>query len=89
MERSRPILLPVALPDAADRALAELFAAIELVSLGMATRVHVTGLAGLDEVAAQALVRAQAAGVRFTLARDQPDTVTAIVGPRALGPRDG
>jgi hypothetical protein len=48
----------------------------------MATRVHVTGLSGLDEVAAQALVRAQLAGVRFALTRDQPDTVTAIVGPR-------
>ncbi len=75
-------MLPVAVPLAADRALDELIAAIELVARGVATRVHVTGLAGLDEIAAQALVRAQAAGVRFTLTRDQPDTVTAIVGPR-------
>ena len=82
MDHPRPTPLPVATPLAADRALAELFAAIELVALGMARRVHVTGLAGLDEVAAQALVRAQLAGVRFTLTRDQPDTVTAIVGPR-------
>jgi hypothetical protein len=82
VDHPRPTLLPVAVPPAADRALAELFAAIELVARGVATRVHVTGLAGLDEVAAQALVRAQLAGVRFTLTRDQPDTVTAIVGPR-------
>jgi hypothetical protein len=82
VDHPRPTLLPVAVPIAADRALAELFAAIELVARGAATRVHVTGLAGLDEVAAQALVRAQLAGVRFTLTRDQPDTVTAIVGPR-------
>lgn len=82
MERPRPIPLPVAVPLSADRALAELFAAIELVASGIATRVHVTGLSGLDEVAAQALVRAQQAGVRFTLTRDQPDAVTAIVGPR-------
>lgn len=82
MEHTRPIPLPVAVPLSADRALAELFAAIELVASGIATRVHVTGLSGLDEVAAQALVRAQQAGVRFTLTRDQPDTVTAIVGPR-------
>jgi hypothetical protein len=82
VDHPRPTSLPVSVPLATDRALAELFAAIELVALGMATRVHVTGLAGLDEVAAQALVRAQLAGVRFTLTRDQPDTVTAIVGPR-------
>jgi hypothetical protein len=82
VDHPRPTPLPVSVPIAADRALAELFAAIELVARGMATRVHVTGLAGLDEVAAQALVRAQRAGVRFTLTRDQPDTVTAIVGPR-------
>ncbi|MCI0583851.1 MAG: hypothetical protein L0227_13355 [Chloroflexi bacterium] len=82
MDHPRPVMLPVAVPLAADRALDELIAAIELVARGVATRVHVTGLAGLDEIAAQALVRAQAAGVRFTLTRDQPDTVTAIVGPR-------
>ena len=82
MDHPRPTLLPVAVPLAADRALDELLAAIELVARGVATRVHVTGLAGVDEVAAQALVRAQLAGVRFTLTRDQPDTVTAIVGPR-------
>jgi hypothetical protein len=82
VDHPRPTLLPVAFPLAADRALAELLAAIQLVARGAATRVHVTGLAGLDDVAAQALVRAQLAGVRFTLARDQPDTVTAIIGPR-------
>ena len=82
MEHPHPTLLPVAVAMATDRALAELLAAIELVASGMARRVHVTGLAGLDEVAAQALVRAQLAGVRFTLTRDRPDTVTAIVGPR-------
>jgi hypothetical protein len=82
VDHPRPIVLPVAVPLAADRALAELFAAIELVARGVATRVHVTGLAGLDEIAAQALVQAQLAGVRFTLTRDRPDSVTAIVGPR-------
>ncbi|MEW5992263.1 MAG: hypothetical protein AB1736_13080 [Chloroflexota bacterium] len=82
MDDPRPTPLPVAVPLAADRALAELYAAIELIAGGLATRVHVTGLAGLDEVAAQALVRAQQAGVRFTLIRDQPDMVTALVGPR-------
>ncbi|OGO51822.1 MAG: hypothetical protein A2V84_12215 [Chloroflexi bacterium RBG_16_70_13] len=82
MDHPRPTLLPVAVPIAADRALGELIAAIELVAYGVAIRVHVTGLAGLDEVAAQGLVRAQLAGVRFTLTREQPDTVTAIVGPR-------
>jgi hypothetical protein len=82
VEHQRPIRLPVAALIESDRALGELIAAIELVRSGLATRVHVTGLAGLDDVAAAALVRAQLAGVRFTLTRDQPDTVTAIVGPR-------
>lgn len=81
MDHPRPISLPVAAPIAAERALAELFAAIELVAWGVATRVHVTGLAGLEEIAAHAAVRAQAAGVRFTLMHDRPDSVTAIVAP--------
>ncbi|HEX9550420.1 MAG TPA: hypothetical protein VF971_04930 [Candidatus Limnocylindrales bacterium] len=82
MDHPRPTPLPIVVPLAADRALAELFAAIELVASGVATRVHVTGLSGLDDVAAQSLVRAQQAGVRFSLVREGPDSVTAIVGPR-------
>ena len=74
--------LPVAVAREADRALTELLAGIELVSRGVATRVHVTGLAGLEDVAASALVHAQAAGVRFTLIRDQPGSVSATIGPR-------
>lgn len=83
MDDHAPIQLPIDLSLAADRTLDELTIAIMLVARGGARRVHVTGLAGLDDVAAQAVVRAQAAGVRFTLARD-PETgsVTAIVGPR-------
>ncbi|HEX5588823.1 MAG TPA: hypothetical protein VFX65_00845 [Candidatus Limnocylindrales bacterium] len=82
MELPRPIHLPVAVPLHDDRAMAELVTAIELVARGLARRVHVTGLAGLDDVAAHALAQAQAAGVRFTLSRDGPDAISAIVGPR-------
>ena len=79
---ARPVPLPVAAAREADRALTELLAGIELVSRGVATRVHVTGLAGLEDVAAGALVQAQSAGVRFTLIRDQPGSVSATIGPR-------
>ena len=74
--------LPVAAAIDADRALTELLAGIELVRRGLATRVHVTGLVGLEEVAAGAVAHAQAAGVRFTLIRDLPGTVSATIGPR-------
>jgi hypothetical protein len=78
-----PIQLLAAVPDPADRALVELDAAIDMVALGLARRVHVTGLAGLEAVAAVALSRAQAAGVAFALSRDGgPETLSAIVGPR-------
>ncbi len=78
----QPIALPVAASIDANRALAEIGAAIELVARGLARRVHITGLAGLDDVAAEGLVRAQAAGVRFALTHDSPGSVNAIIGPR-------
>jgi hypothetical protein len=81
-DHAAPIQLPIAMPLAADRALDELTIAIALVARGGAERVHVTGLAGLDEIAALAVVRAQVAGVRFSLVRDGPDAVSAVVGPR-------
>jgi hypothetical protein len=81
VDHPRPIPLPSVIALEADRALTELLAGIELVRRGLATRVHVTGLAGLEEIAARALVRAQAAGVRFTLNRDAPDSVSATIGP--------
>lgn len=83
MEAQPPVPLPVAATRAADRALAEIDAAIDMVALGLAARVHVTGLGGLEDVAAVALSRAQAAHVRFALSRDGgPTSLTAIIGPR-------
>lgn len=85
MDAKPPLQLLAAVPDPADRALAELDAAIDMVALGLARRVHVTGLIGLDAVAAVAVSRAQAAGVAFALSRDGgPDSLSAIVGPRTV-----
>jgi hypothetical protein len=90
VEANPPIRLLTAVPDPADRALAELEAAIDMVALGLARRVHVTGLGGLEEVAAVALSRAQGAGVAFALSRDGgPDSLSAIVGPRIVESRPG
>lgn len=80
-----PESVSTTLPDAmsAERAINELETAIELVRRGLAARVLVTGLVGLENVAATALVKAQQARVRFALIRDPADAVTAVVGPRA------
>lgn len=82
VETLRPIQLPVSASIDAERALAEIEGGIELVVRGLARRVHITGLAGLDDVAAQGLASAQAAGVRFVLAREVSGAVSAIIGPR-------
>jgi len=78
-----PIRLPVVTPLEADQVEAELRAAIALVAMGGARRVIVSGMPDLEVLAATALVRAQAAGVRFSLSRDaSTGAVWAIVGPR-------
>ena len=83
MEPSRPVRLPVVVPLEADQVEAELEAAIELVAAGGARRVVVSGLPDVDAVAVTALGKAQAAGVRFCLARDTfTGAIWATVGPR-------
>jgi hypothetical protein len=81
VETSRVILLPVEY-QAADHVLGDLVAAIELVACGGARRVVLAGLPGVEAVAGEALGYAQAAHVRFRLARSEGSTAPDIVvGP--------
>jgi hypothetical protein len=74
------IRLPVAY-QAAEHALAELVAAIELVASGRARRVTVSGIPGVDSVASEALLDAQAAHVAFCLRRSPGHAPAVVVGP--------
>jgi hypothetical protein len=71
--------------DALERALTEVDAAIAMVVGGVAISVRLCNLAGAEEAAFDAAARAQAAGLAFSLLREQPGSATMIVGPR-LGP---
>lgn len=84
MDTPRPIRLPAATRAEADRELAEVAAAVELVARGVACRVVLVGLEELAALAGDALVIAQQAGVQFALQRERgrSGTVLAIVGPR-------
>jgi hypothetical protein len=78
---TRLLALPGAESMLADHAMAEIDAAIALVACGAARAVLVTGLAGLDAVAADGLARAQAVGVGFTLSRDaRTGSAWAVIG---------
>ncbi len=81
MELAPVILLPVEF-QAPDHLLGDLVAAIQLVASGVARRVVLTGLPGVESVAAEALVHAQAAHVRFALTRSSAkDAPSVVVGP--------
>jgi hypothetical protein len=63
-------------------ALAEIDAAIALVTSHVARRVRLTAWPFIDQVAATGLARARAAGVGFTVERaDRAGVVTVTVGP--------
>jgi hypothetical protein len=65
-----------------DKELADVAAAIALVAGGGARRVTLSGLRRSEEIAADALALAQAAGVEFALQRARRDGPPAIVvGP--------
>jgi intracellular sulfur oxidation DsrE/DsrF family protein len=84
MESTRPIRLPAAVEASRERVQVEISAAIELVVRGAATRVVVAGLRDVESIAADALARAQAAGVRFNLTRDAATgAISVVVGPLA------
>ncbi len=81
MEPSRVVRLPVDF-QAPDHLLGDMIAAIDLVASGVARRVVLAGLQGVEAVAAQALLVAQAEHVRFSLARtNATDMPAVIVGP--------
>lgn len=72
--------------DATERTLAEIDAAITMVSRGVARTVRLVNLPAAGEMAFDAAARAQAAGVAFSLQGDDPASSTMIVGPRIGGP---
>jgi len=81
VETTDMIRLPVAY-HAAEHALADLVAAIELVAEGQARRVVISGIPGVEAVAAEALLHAQAAHVAFCLRRMPGAAPAVVVGPR-------
>jgi hypothetical protein len=81
VETTDVIRLPVAY-QAAEPALAEIVAAIELVASGQAGRVVISGVQGVEAAAGEALQRAQAAHVAFCLRRTPGSVPAVVVGPR-------
>jgi len=76
-------------PDATERTLAEIDAAIAMVALGIAVTVRLVNLPTAEDLAFDAAARAQTAGVAFSLQRDGSDSTTMIVGPRLGNPPSG
>ena len=79
MDPSRLYIVPAS-EGSIDADLREVDSAIAMVTRGAALRVRLVGLHAPDAVAAVALARAQAAGVRFGLERDSTTRLT--FGPR-------
>lgn len=75
------IRLPVPY-QGSEPALSEIVAAIELVAEGGARRVVISGIPGVEAVAAEALQHAQAAHVAFCLRRTPGAAPAVVVGPR-------
>ena len=75
--------------DPLARDLADVDAAIGMVAAGLARRVQLVGLTRPDVVAAVALARTQAAGLRFEVDRGSDGPVTLTVGPRSNRQRVG
>ena len=75
------IRLPPIRHEPSEALLEELNAAIDLVASGAVRRIVLAAFAGVEDVAAGALARAQWAGVAFALSRDG-EAVTVHIGPR-------
>jgi hypothetical protein len=75
------IRLPSAPSELGEDLLEELYGAIDLVASGAARKIVLAAFPGIADVAAEALARAQAAGVQFALSRDG-EAVTVHIGPR-------
>jgi hypothetical protein len=67
--------------SAAERALLEVDAALELVRRGLASRVWLTGLVAIEPLLGVAVARAQAAGIAFSVDRTGASPGLTI-GPR-------
>ena len=86
MDRTLSWLAGAHNPDATERALAEIDAAIAMVSLGVAATVRLVNLPGAETTAFEAAARAQAAGLGFHLQRHGGGSTTLVVGPRFVVP---
>lgn len=73
-------------PDATERTLAEIDAAIAMVSLGVAATVRLVNLPGAEANAFEAAARAQAAGLAFRLQGHDAGSTMLIIGPRFVAP---
>ena len=82
MEPPTILPFPHAPPDPIERDLTEIDAAIALVAVGSATRVHLVGLLRPERAAAVGLAHAQQANVAFSVDRDPQGRTTVVVGPR-------
>jgi hypothetical protein len=82
MDPTTLLPFPGASPAAVDADLAEIEAGVALVSMGLATRVRLVGLAHVDAVAAAGLALAQAAHVAFALERNPNGVAAVTLGPR-------
>lgn len=82
MDSPRLIRLPPARDDLAADLLEELYGSIELVSSGTVRRIVLAAFPGIEAVAAAGLARAEAAGVSFSVSRDEDDAAAIHIGPR-------
>ena len=86
MDRTLSWLAGAHNPDATERTLAEIDAAITMVSLGIAATVRLVNLPAAEATAFEAAARAQAAGLAFRVERHDADSTTLIVGPWFVAP---
>ena len=68
-------------PDATERTLAEIDAAIAMVARGVAMSGRLVNLPSAEETAFDAAARAQGSGVGFSLRREETKSITLIIGP--------
>ena len=86
MEPTTIVPFPGASSEPFDADLAQIEAGVALVSMGLATRVRLVGLAHVDDIAAAGLAVAQAAHVAFALERNERGVAVITLGlPPATG----
>ena len=85
MDPTTLLPFPGAAPEPVDGDLAEIEAGVALVSMGLATRVRLVGLAHPDAVAGAGLARAQASNVAFALDHGSNGVTAITLGPRTIG----